>query len=138
MGRNVRFLGLQYPLVKTAKGTFAQKSSIDQIRCDLLQLLLTNPKERVMMPEYGIPLRKYIFEQLDTSLLIELRQSIINAIQLWEPRVEIKEITVTQGDDKNDDGNSVYISIDFYDPGDISKIENLVLEVPLSGEILGA
>ena len=138
MGRDVRFLGLQYPLVKTAKGIFAQKSSIDQIRCDLLQLLLTNPKERVMMPDYGIPLRKYIFEQLDTSLLIELRQAIIDAIQLWEPRVEIKEVTVTQGDDNNDDGNSVYISIDFYDPGDISKVENLVLEVPLSGETLGA
>lgn len=134
MGRNVRFLGFQYPLIKTPKGIFAQKSEVDQIKADLLQLLLTNPNERVMMPDFGVPLRRYIFEQLDTSLLMELRQIIIDAIQQWEPRIEIKDISVLEGNEQEGEGNSVYITIEFYDPGDISKVESLVLEVPLAGD----
>lgn len=51
-----KFLGLQYPIVKTPRGLFAQKSGIDQIKADLLQLLLTNPGERCLTGDTKIPL----------------------------------------------------------------------------------
>ena len=65
---NKKFLGLQYPLVKTHRGILAQNTGVDQIKADLLQLLLTNPGERVMLPSYGTPLRELLFEQNDSTL----------------------------------------------------------------------
>jgi phage baseplate assembly protein W len=71
-----KFLGLQYPLAKSSRGILAQKVGVDQIKADLLQLLLTNPGERVMLPTYGTPLRKLIFEPNDNNLLNNV--SLIN------------------------------------------------------------
>ncbi len=52
----LKFIGLQYPLSKTQRGTFAQKHGVDQIKADLLQLLLTNPGERCLTGGAKIPL----------------------------------------------------------------------------------
>ena len=136
------FLGLQYPLIKTARGSMAQKSGVDQIKADLLQLLLTNPGERVMLPDFGTPLRRLIFEPNDATLEMVAKKMISDAITKWEPRIVVSNINVTSNFDAsnlndNDPGYEreaiLGISIDFVDPENISQIESLVLEVPLGG-----
>jgi phage baseplate assembly protein W len=131
-----KFLGLQYPLTETPRGIMAQKSGVDQIKADLLQLLLTNPGERVMLPEFGTPLRELFFEPNDPSLAMETKRMVSSAIAKWEPRIEIKNITVGTPDLHPEDTGSeseaiVGIHIEFYDPEDINVIEALVLEVPI-------
>ena len=137
-----KFLGLQYPLVKTVRGTMAQKNGVDQIKADLLQLLLTNPGERVMLPEFGTPLRKLMFEQNDSILELTAKQMIAKAITTWEPRIVVTDITVTskfdpsklnKNDDKSELESIIGISINFVDPENISKIESLKLELPIGG-----
>lgn len=137
-----RFLGCQYPLVKTSRGLLAQTYGIDQIKADLLQLLLTNPGERVMLPTYGTPLRKLIFEPNDTLLEINTKQVISNAIATWEPRIVITDISVSSKpeiknlsrDDTLENIDSImYIKIKFVDPENIQEVEELKLEVPLGG-----
>lgn len=135
-----KFIGLQYPLVKTPRGLMAQKNGVDQIKADLLQLLLTNPGERVMMPNFGVPLRKLFFEPNDPTLEIQAKQMIVSAILMWEPRIEIRNITVTSSfnrDDLNptDTGEELEailgIKITFVDPENIQQIEELALQVPI-------
>lgn len=137
-----KFLGLQYPLVKTPRGILAQKSGVNQIKADLLQLLLTNPGERVMLPTYGTPLRKLMFEPNDPQLEIEAKKMIADAIQTWEPRIEIDQIEVTSSfsrDDlgRNDPGEDINyilgIRILFFDPQNISEVNELVVESPIYG-----
>jgi len=137
-----KFLGLQYPLVKGARGIMAQSSGVDQIKADLLQLLLTEPGERVMLPEYGTPLKTLFFEPNDVTLEVEARRIISEAILRWEPRIVIQQIQITSSfdsddlsrDDTGDELDSILgIKIDFVDPEDISVIEELVLEVPVGG-----
>lgn len=135
-----KFLGLQYPLTKTPRGIMAQKSGVDQIKADLLQLLLTNPGERVMLPAFGTPLRKLIFEPNDPALAIEAERIVGEAISAWEPRIELKNIVATTGkvelhpDDTGDEEGAILsIQIEFYDPENINEIEKLVLEVPVGG-----
>ena len=131
-----RFLGCQYPLVKTSRGLLAQTYGIDQIKADLLQLLLTNPGERVMLPTYGTPLRKLIFEPNDTLLEINTKQVISNAIATWEPRIVITDISVSSKpeiknlsrDDTLENIDSImYIKIKFVDPENIQEVEELML-----------
>lgn len=137
-----KFLGLQYPLVKTSRGIMAQKSGVDQIKADLLQLLLTNPGERVMMPSFGTPLRDLMFEQNDAVLEQKARQMIFDSITKFEPRIEIIKIEVTAQYNKDDldsydTGEEIDailgIKIRFVDPENIQQIEELVLERPLGG-----
>jgi phage baseplate assembly protein W len=135
-----KFLGLQYPLEKTARGILAQKTGVDQIKADLLQLLLTNPGERVMLPAFGTPLRELIFEPNDSFLVDKATQVIADAIRTWEPRIVVSNIEVTNNIPKNSLNKNdsydemegiLYIRIKFVDPENIQQIEELVLERPL-------
>lgn len=137
-----RFLGTQYPLVKTPLGLLAQKTSVEQIKANLLQLLLTNPGERVMNPDFGTPLRKLFFEPNDPALAIQARQIIAKAIKDWEPRIEVTNIQVTSSFDVNDldvsdsreESEAILgIKISFVDPKNINQVEALVLQLPLGG-----
>ena len=135
-----KFLGLQYPLVSTSRGILAQKSGVDQIKADLLQLLLTNPGERVMIPNFGTPLRQLIFEPNDASLALQARQMISKAITDWEPRIVVTDIEVKTQiadedlnplDEKEDREAILNIKISFVDPENIQDVEELVIERPL-------
>ena len=97
-----KFLGAPYPIVSTARGLLATQRGVDQIKADLLQLLLTNPGERVMLPGFGTPLREIIFEPNDATSSEQVRDMIINSIRTWEPRITIEQIDVsTQADQES-------------------------------------
>ena len=140
------FLGAPYPIVKTARGLLAAQTGVDQVKADLLQLLLTNPGERVMLLDYGTPLRELIFEPNDDILASQAREMIANSIATWEPRVTVEQIDVlTEPDDSSLDDNDLrqdtrhilMIKILFFDPEDISALQELKLEVPLAGQAGG-
>lgn len=136
-----KFLGLQYPLVKTPRGLLAQKKGVDQIKADLLQLLLTNPGERVMLPEYGTPLRELFFEPNDIVLKNKTKAMIAESITKWEPRVALQNVIVSTSidpdglhpdDPKDDIEHILSIKIEFFDPENITEIQELKLEVPIA------
>ena len=137
-----KFLGLQYPLVKTSRGILAQKSGIDQIKADLLQLLLTNPGERVMLPTYGTPLRRLMFEPNDPQLEITAKKMIADAIEEWEPRIVVSQIEVfstfpksslDRADPGEDIDHILGVRILFYDPQNISEVNELRMETTIMG-----
>jgi uncharacterized protein len=137
-----KFLGVPYPVRNNTKGFFYSQDGVDQIKSDMLCLLLTNPGERVMLPLYGTPLRKLVFEQNDAELKLKARNMIINSIKMFEPRIAVQQIEVsTTADraslDRMDDGTEqehiLFIRIIFFDPQNISEVQQLTLEVPLAG-----
>jgi phage baseplate assembly protein W len=139
-----KFLGAPYPIIKTPRGLLAQSNGVDQIKADLLQLLLTTPGERVMTPLFGTPLKQLMFEQGDYTLENQAVDIVAEAIRNWEPRIIINNISASAGDNfdrgnlnKSDNleqaGYILGIQIEFFDPENITEIESLVLEVPLAG-----
>ena len=83
----MNFCGIPYPIEPHPMGFLRSQCGLDQIKSDLLVLLLTNPGERIMMPEFGTPLRTLMFEPNDSNLHMQARSMIIRAIDQWEPRV---------------------------------------------------
>lgn len=137
-----KFLGIPYPVRNNPLGLFHSQDGIDQIKSDMLVLLLTNPGERVMEPTFGTPLRTLLFEPNDQFVQTAAQNMIANSIKLWEPRVAIKQIQVLTSPPSsslnlNDDGTEIdhilYISILFIDPQNIKEVQELTLEVPLAG-----
>lgn len=136
----MKFLGSPYPIEKHPMGFFHTQSGIDQIKSDLLILLLTNPGERVMLPTFGTPLRRLVFEPNDTTLQMTARDMIISAIEMWEPRIVVDAIEVGGADldslnpaDLEEDVDYILsIKIKFFDPQNIQNLQSLTLEVPLT------
>ena len=135
-----KFKGVPYPITKTPKGFFYIQSGVDQIKADMIVLLLTNPRERVMLPDYGTPLRKILFNPNDAVVVRETKEMIAASLKAWEPRVAIENIYIQTKLDKysanpadpNPDNEQVLlIRITFFDRLDITTINELKLEVPL-------
>jgi hypothetical protein len=137
------FLGAPYPITKHPRGFFRTQSGTNQIKSDLLCLLLTEPGERVMLPEFGTNLRKFIFEPNDSVIVDQVKSEISRAISLWEPRIAVTNISVTTGsgvldslnsqDLKQDVAHILLIQISFTNFNDITKVEQLTLELPIGG-----
>jgi phage baseplate assembly protein W len=139
------FLGLPYPITKHPLGLFRTQSGINQIKSDLLVLLLTEPGERVMLPEFGTPLKRFFFEPNDSILVDNVKQIITDSIKTWEPRIAVTQIEVTNSDaevrsvldtsDKREDiGHILLIRILFADFNNIRNVQELKLEIPLGGQ----
>lgn len=137
-----KFLGIPYPVKKNPRGFFYSQGGVDQIKSDMLILLLTNPGERVMNPSYGTPLRRLFFEPNDETIKEQAKAMIANSIKQWEPRIAIQQIEVLSGvdensldinDDKTELDHILFIRIIFFDPENIQEVQELTLEVPLSG-----
>lgn len=135
------FLGLPYPTVKSPLGYWYSQSGIDQIKSDMLTLLLTTPGERVMLPEFGTPLKRLLFEQNDAVTATKARNMIISSLRRWEPRIAVTDIEVStradrtslnKDDDLTQEEHILFIRILFRDPENIKVIQELVLNVPLS------
>ena len=138
-----KFLGAPYPIVRHPRGLLHTQDGVDQIKADLLQLLLTNPGERVMLPEFGTPLRRWlIFEQNTVGLTDVAKTMISDSITMWEPRIAVSNIEVTNkadedslhpDDPRTDIEHILFIRILFFDPEDIQNVQELKLELPLAG-----
>ncbi len=56
-------IGPKLPLIKDQNNGFALTRTIkENIKQSLKMLILTNPGERIMLPEYGVGLRRFLFE----------------------------------------------------------------------------
>ena len=132
--------GAPYPISRNSLGYLFSQEGISTLKSDLIQLLLTNPSERVMLPNYGTGLRKLLFKPNDEYVRMEAENLIKKAITLWEPRIVVSQIEISNGyNDKtrtqneselNDNDHVLKILIKFFDPSNISYVEVLVLELP--------
>ena len=135
--------GAPYPISKSPLGYLFSQEGIATLKSDLIQLLLTNPKERVMLPSYGTPLRKLLFSPNDAALVAETKRIIANSIESWEPRIVISQIDITNGyinnsktaNELNSNDHVLTINIKFFDPQKIDFVESLTIQLPAGGDL---
>lgn len=87
-----KWFGFNPPFVGGNQNVLSRQEDNKLIKNDLLQLLLTAPAERVMRPSYGSPIPPYLFENMDTDSLSELRSDILSAIERNENRVNVNSL----------------------------------------------
>ena len=83
----MNYKGIAYPVQLGQKGIFRVDSDIALIEGNIIQILGTHKGERVMLPEFGSNIRKFIHEPLDHITCALLRVEIFDAIKRWEPRI---------------------------------------------------
>jgi len=86
--------GINMPFIGGNEGFFSRQEGVRLIKNDLLQLLLTVPKDRIMRLDLGTSLGTYPFDQMDKFGMNTLRTDILAAIDKHEPRVAIDELII--------------------------------------------
>ena len=100
--RNFDIKGFPFPLDRNnPRGFFYRATNHEVVKADLLQLLMTEPGERVMMPSFGTGLRRYMFEANDDLSRDRIAELVSLAISRWEPRIVVNAINVKFGTDED-------------------------------------
>ena len=92
------FVGIDYPFHKSSgvEGWFASTdTTIKAVKNNIKMLLNTNKGERLMQPNLGIGLRKFLYEQYNDEMRIAVQNEILDTVKTWLPFVEIKKLDVS-------------------------------------------
>lgn len=81
------WIGPGFPFRTGDRGLFEDKADVALIEGDILQILGTRKGERVMLPLFGSSLLDLIHDSLDHVTCALIRYELIEAIEMWEPRV---------------------------------------------------
>lgn len=86
--------GISFPPRIGLDGRIAYSSGAENVREAIRVILSTDREERVMLPQFGGGIGRYLFEPNtpDTHRLIQER--ITQALARWEPRIEVETVRV--------------------------------------------
>lgn len=105
-----KWFGVNRPFL--VEGRFMSfQQDVRLIKNDLIQLLLTAPGERVMRPDFGTLLRRFVFNNITRESLVLLRENILEAIAKYEPRITIKRFFIRDDADRNQVTIDLYASV---------------------------
>lgn len=102
-------------------------SNVDDVKESLEILFATAIQERLYHSDFGCDLQRFMFEEIDRALVIEIQQMIQNAIYDYEPRIKVEEITVTESDEE---AHLLVIDISYSIPATNTQ-DNLVYSLSL-------
>ena len=82
------------PLQRNAEDGFyvLTKTIAQNIQQNFKNLLLTSPGERVMIPDFGVGLRAYLFENLSFEVQSNITERIENQVSEFMPFLNIDEM----------------------------------------------
>jgi hypothetical protein len=89
------------------RSTFSTK---DQIKSNLVNLLLTDIGERVMNPNFGCNLKRFLFEGITSQNIDALKSNILNSISIYIPEVTVSEIVI----EPDTDYNTISLTINYF------------------------
>jgi phage baseplate assembly protein W len=69
-------------------------TTLDQIKSNIINYILTNTGERILNPNFGSNLRAQLFENITEENLSALEIKLINDIQKYFSSVSIKELNL--------------------------------------------
>jgi phage baseplate assembly protein W len=81
------------------RGSVSYRSGAEKVREAILVVLRTEPGERVMRPTFGCGLRRFLAEPNTVATRARIARDVSRALETWEPRVRLREVTAAPGDD---------------------------------------
>jgi phage baseplate assembly protein W len=75
-------------------GEIAMSRYEEDIREAIMIILGTAPGERLMRPEFGCGIHRYVFAPNNTRTASLVRFDVEEALNRWEPRIELETVTV--------------------------------------------
>ena len=101
-------IGVSLPF--NAPGVFNKTySTKEQIKSNLINLLLTYKGERIENPEFGADLPRLLFEPISDNTFTKIQDQIIDSVTTYMPEISLLNIEINPDIDRN----ALYIKIDY-------------------------
>lgn len=95
-------VGWAFPPGFDPEGAITEAAYDDDVRQAITIIIGTNPGERVMRPDFGAGLDRFVFEPVNVATSTQVRERVRDALIAWEPRIDVLDVKVTpQGDPPN-------------------------------------
>lgn len=107
--RSSTYSDLDLELTKQTDGDVTKDTDIDAIINSLNNIVATMQGSRRMLPEFAQDIWNLLFEPLDSDTARMIGERMLEAIQVWEDRVDVKLIDMTP----DYDGNQYRIQVNF-------------------------
>ena len=102
-------IGVSLPFSGVAGPFNSTYSTKDQIKSNLINLLLTNKGERIMNPEFGVDLGTVLFEGITDDIKEDIKNLINTNVSIFVPEVQLDDIIVEDAPQYNNNAISVIV-----------------------------
>jgi uncharacterized protein len=92
--------GLAFPLHADQRGSLALSHGVEDIEQAIALILGTARGERPMRPEFGCAVHEVVFDVIDAAIFAKVNSAVHEALERWEPRIEVVEVDVEQSDEE--------------------------------------
>lgn len=108
VSRRIGF-GLAWPMLPE-DGRLPRAQDLARIQQSLRMILETEPGERLMRPDFGCGLRRFLQQPNSGATRAQIEAAVRDAIQRWEPRVALVELRVEADADV---ASALWILVDY-------------------------
>lgn len=91
--------GLGQPIAPDAQGRLPVVSGPEKVRQSIFTILDTEPGERVMRPDFGCGLRRYLMQPNNPATRAGISRDITVSLGRWESRIKVLDASVMPTDD---------------------------------------
>jgi len=104
--------GINFPFRDSFDGNFLDLSVTkdEEIRSNLIHLLLTRKGSRYFLPDFGTRLYEYIFEPLDGPTFSDIESEIRESVEKYIPNLRVTNIQVFDASTEDEDYGTTIIN----------------------------
>jgi len=101
----MKSINISFPIEDSPRGHFFKMNNLskDALSSNLILLLTTDEGERFYEPNYGVNLRRFLFEPTDDLTISDIEQHVREKVDTFIPQLKIKNLEVLQ--EKDAEGN---------------------------------
>ena len=116
------FYGPSWPLATGTEDTFQRIDNVEaQISFYLRTLLLTYPGENLSDFEYGIGIKKYLFDTNNQSTLSMIKSNIVKQIGIYLSYINVIDVIISSSN-SDIDNSSISVKIIYRLPNNINQV----------------
>ena len=86
--------GMAFPPRVGSDGRIAWSAGEDNIRQSMRVILMTDPGERLRLPQFGAGLQRFLFEPNSVVTHTLIGERIKDALERWEKRIRVESVEV--------------------------------------------
>lgn len=92
--------GLGFPIVPDpVRGSLRYHQGSLKVKEAIELILMTEPGERLMRPEFGCGLRQFLMEPNTVATRSRLERTVTRALEQFEPRINLLEVRAAPGNE---------------------------------------
>jgi phage baseplate assembly protein W len=92
--------GPAFPVRPNAvRGALDYHQGTRKVRESIELILMTEPGERVMRPDFGCGLRQFLMEPNTVATRSRLERTVVRSLERFEPRINLLEVRANPGDE---------------------------------------